>query len=135
MARTVAEPPVFVQRSHRGEQLAAGRAFQLSPAVCVHPLVATEVGELGVRLETDFADEGLDAAVDVRVLLEPAGRGEGLITLRAGMRTGSRVLGAQVPLQVAGIGKSLVAVIAEKQLVVPEVGILVFHEFRFPSEG
>jgi len=44
----------------------------------VGALVAAEVGELGVGLVADLADEGLDAAVDVHVLLE-AGRGAELL--------------------------------------------------------
>ena len=45
-------------------------ALDLHPAVCVHPLVSTQIGELGVGLVANLAPEGLNAAVDVCVLLE-----------------------------------------------------------------
>ena len=51
----------------------------------MHPLVATEVRELGVGLEADLALERLHAAVYVLVLLEAARRGEGLAAVGARM--------------------------------------------------
>lgn len=45
-------------------------ALDLHPAVGVHTLVSTEIRKLGVGLVANLASEGLDAAVDVGVLLE-----------------------------------------------------------------
>ena len=87
----VTEPPVFGQRGHRAEGLAALVTFYLHPAVGVHPLVPAEVGELSVGLVADLAPERLDGAVDVSVLLQPAGRGERLPALRAGVAPGPDV--------------------------------------------
>ena len=107
----VTEPPVFGQRGHRAEGLAALVAFYLHPAVGVHPLVTAQVGELSVGFVADLAPEGLDGAVDVSVLLQPAGRGEGLPALRAGVAPSSHVGGPDVALQVARVGEHLVAVL------------------------
>ena len=49
--------------------MAAVFTFDLLAAIGVHSLVATKIGELGVRFETDFALEWLDTAVDVLMLL------------------------------------------------------------------
>ena len=78
----------------------------------MHPLVSTQIGELRVRLEADLANERLDAAVNVSVLLQPAGGGERLAALGAGVAAGPDVLSTNVPLQVAGVGEHLVAVLA-----------------------
>jgi len=45
--------------------------------------------------------------VYVRVLLESAGRGERLAALGTGVRPGARVIGPDVPLQVAGVAEHL----------------------------
>jgi hypothetical protein len=60
--------------------------------------MATEVGELGVRLETDFAPEGLNTGVDMGVLFEAGARGEGLAAVGTGVRSGAYMLGPDVPL-------------------------------------
>lgn len=51
--------------------------------------------------------ERFDCAVDVFVLLEARRGGERLPAVRAGVGAGSHVLGADVALQVAGVGKHL----------------------------
>lgn len=51
--------------------------------------------------------ERFDGAVDVLVLLEAGGRGEGLAAVWAGVGPGAHVLGADVPLQVAGVREHL----------------------------
>jgi len=51
----------------------------------VHPLVAAQVGELGVRFEADLALERLDAAVDVLVLFQTARRGESFPAVGTGV--------------------------------------------------
>lgn len=51
--------------------------------------------------------EGFDCAVDVLVLLEAGGRGEGLAAVGAGVRPRPDVLGPDVPLQVAGVREHL----------------------------
>jgi len=52
-----------------------------SAAVGVHPLVATEVRELRVRLVAHLARERLDRCVNVRVLLEATRACEALSAL------------------------------------------------------
>lgn len=103
----LAESSVFGQTRHGGEGLAALGALDLHPAVGVHALVPAEVGELGVALEADFAAEGLDGTVDVRVLLEAARGGERLATFWAGVRAGADVVGADVALKIARVGEDL----------------------------
>lgn len=51
----------------------------------------------------ELTHEWLHTAVDVLVLLETWGCGEGLATLRAGVGTGTYMLWANVALQVAGV--------------------------------
>ena len=51
--------------------------------------------------------KGLDTAVDVLVLLEARGRGEGLAAVGAGVGPRPHVLRADVPLQVAGVREHL----------------------------
>ena len=87
-------------------------ALDLHPAVCVHPLVSTQIGELGVGLVANLAPEGLNTAVDVCVLLEPGGCGECLSTLWTGVTPGTDMRGPDVPLEVAGVSEHLVAVLA-----------------------
>ena len=48
----------------------------------------------------------------MRVLLEPRAGGEGLAALGAGVAAGAHVVGADVALQVGGVGEDLVAVLA-----------------------
>lgn len=73
------------------------------------PLVSAEVGKLRVGLPAHIASERLEAAVNVGVLLEPAGGGEGLPALRADVVPAAQVLGSNVPLEVAGVGEDPVA--------------------------
>ena len=87
-------------------------ALDLHPAVCVHSLVPTQIGELGVGLVAHLAPEGLHAAVDVCVLLEPGGGGECLATLWTGVTPGPDMRGPDVSLQVAGVSEHLVTVLA-----------------------
>ena len=86
--------------------------LDLHPAVCVHSLVSTQIGELGVGLVAHLAPEGLHAAVDVCVLFEPGGGGECLATLWTGVTPGPDMRGPDVPLQVAGVSEHLVTVLA-----------------------
>lgn len=79
----VAKPSMFGQRRRRSESLAAVVALDLLATVGVHPFVATEVGELGVRLGADLAAKRLDRAVNVLVLLEAARRRERLAATSA----------------------------------------------------
>lgn len=69
------------------------------PACPAHPAARGQWGRLTY--------EGLDRAVDVLVLLEARGRGEGLPAVRAGVRPRAHMLGADVPLQVAGVREHL----------------------------
>ena len=76
-----------------------------------------------------LASEGLDGAVDVRVLLQPRARREGLAALGAGVAPGAHVVGADVALQVRRVGEDLLAVLAGEaaelavhRLVAEEVG-------------
>lgn len=130
----VAEPPVLAEAGDGAECLSALVALNLHPAGGVHPLVAAQVGELRVGLEADLAAEGLDRAVDVRVLLEAGGGGEGLSALRAGVAAGADVVGADVALQVARVGEHLVAVLAGEAAVLAVVH-LVAEQVGAPREG
>jgi hypothetical protein len=67
---------VFGERDGRLKGGAAELARERGLAVGVGALVATQVRELRVGLGADLALVRLDAAVDVHVLLEAAGRGE-----------------------------------------------------------
>lgn len=87
-------------------------ALDLHPAVGVHPLVATQIGELSVGLVAHLAPEGLDAAVDVGVLLEAGGGGECLAALWTGVTPGPHMRGPDVPLEVAGVSEHFVAILA-----------------------
>ena len=73
-----------------------------------------EVGELRVGLEADLALEGLDAAVDVLVLLQATRGRKRLAALGAGVRSGAHVVGADVALQVAGVSEHLITVLTGK---------------------
>ena len=129
----VTESPVLRQRRHRAEGLAALVALDLHAAVGVHPLVPAQVRELGVRLEADLATERLDRAVDVCVLLEAAGGGEGFAALWTGVAARAHVRGADVSLQVAGVREDLVAVLAGEP---PELAVhhLVAQQVGAPGE-
>jgi hypothetical protein len=96
--------------------------------------MATQVGELRVALEADLAAERLHRAVDVGVLLEPAGRGKGLATLGAGVAAGAHVGGADVALQIAWVCEDLVAVLAGEAAELA-VDHLVPKEVGAPSEA
>lgn len=54
-----------------------------------------------------LTDEGLDTTVNVLVLLEARGGGEGLATFGAGVSASPYVLRADVALQVAGVREHL----------------------------
>lgn len=94
-------------------------------------------------LEADFALEGLDARVDVGVLLEARRGGEGLAALRARVRPGADVVRSDVALEVGRVGEDLGAVfagVAARLRVAewPRVRVgerLVSVESRPPGEG
>jgi hypothetical protein len=113
----VAKPSVLRQAGHRAEGLPALVTFDLHPAGGVHPLVPAQVGELRVALEADLATEGLDGAVDVRVLLQAGAGGERLAALRTRVASSADVVCSDVTLKVARIGEDLVAVFAGKPAV------------------
>ena len=56
---SVTESSVFGQRRDGAKRLTAALTTDLQSAVCVHALVAAQVGKLRVRLETHFALERL----------------------------------------------------------------------------
>ena len=103
-----------------------------APAVCVHPLMPAQVGELCVALEADLTAERLDAAVYVRVLLQPTTRGKSLSTLRTGVASGPHVAGADVPLKVARVREHLVAVLTREP---PELTVNHFVTEQVWSPG
>ncbi len=94
----LAEPLVFAKGGHGGEHLTAVLALDLLTTVRVHSLMTTQVGELGVRFQANFALEWLDRAVDVLVLFETTGSCKGLATLGARVLTGTAVEGSQMSL-------------------------------------
>lgn len=79
--RALAEALVLAERVASGKRLGTVLALDLLATVGVHALVATQIRELSVGLETDLALEGLDATVDVLMLFETARRREHLATL------------------------------------------------------
>lgn len=101
----------------------------------MHPLVPTEVGELSVRFQADFANEGLYAAVYVSVLFKTARSRKCLPTFRTGMRSCTSMLGTNVALQVTWVGESFVTIFAEEGPFIIMVRFLVLHEGRLPGEG
>lgn len=86
--------------------------LDLEPTVGVHTLVAAQVRELGVSLETDFASERLNTRVNVCVLFEARTGGEGFAAVGTGVRSGADVLRPDVSLEVRRIGEDLLAVLA-----------------------
>ena len=130
----VAESSMLVKRRHRGEGLTASGTLELSAAVGMHPLVATEIGELGVGLEAHLTSEGFDAAVDVSMLLQTTGGGKGLPTLGAGVTPCPLVLRPDVAMQVAGVREALAAVLAGVHPVAI-VNCLVLDQVRLPVES
>ena len=100
------------ERGDSAECLATLVTLDLHPAVCVHSLVSTQIGELGVGLVAHLAPEGLHAAVDVGVLLEAGGGGECLAALWTGVTPGPHMRGPDVPLEVAGVSEHFVAILA-----------------------
>ena len=102
-ARSGAHGLVFGEGERRRKSDAAAFARELTLAVGVGALVATQVRELRVRLGADLALVRLDAAVDVHVLLEAARRGERLAARGARERA---VLG----LTAARVGRVLLSV-------------------------
>ena len=107
--------------------------FDLHPAVGVHPLVTAQVGELSVGFVAHLAPEGLDGAVDVGVLLQPAGRGERLPALRAGVAASPHMGGADVALEVARVGEHLIAVLTREPPELP-VNHFVTEQVWSPGE-
>lgn len=105
--RGVAETLMLRQRGDRAELGSALGASNLHAAFGVHALVPAEIRELGVRLEADLALEGLDAAVDVGVLLETATGGEGLAALGAGVTSGTDVSSPDVSLELRRVDEHL----------------------------
>lgn len=65
---SLTESLVFTKRGHCRESLSTVFTFDLLAAIGMHPLVATEVGELGVGLQTNFTLKWLHTAVDMLVL-------------------------------------------------------------------
>ena len=104
------------------------------PAVGVHPLMPAQVGELCVALEAHLTAERLDAAVYVRVLLQPTTRGKSLSALRTGVASGPHVAGTDVPLKVARVREHLVAVLTRKS---PKFSVdhFVSKKVRSPCEA
>ena len=78
----------------------------------MHTLVAAQVRELGVRLETDFASERLNTRVDVCVLFEARTGGESLAAIGTGVRSSADMLRPDVPLEVRRVCEDLLAVFA-----------------------
>lgn len=72
---------MLAERVTSGERLGTVLALDLLATVGVHALVATQIRELSVGLETDLALERLDATVDVLMLFETTRRREHLATL------------------------------------------------------
>lgn len=114
--------------------MAALVALNLHAAVGMHPLVAAQVGELGVALEADLTPEWLHRAVYVRVLFQTGAGGKGLATLRAGVTAGPYMIGPDVSLKIAGVSENLLTVLAWKASVLP-MDHLMPQEVRFPGEG
>jgi len=115
----VAESSMFAQRRRRRKSLPAVGALDLLATVGVHPLVAAQVRELGVRFEADLALERLDAAVDVLVLLEAAGRRERFAAVRTRVSSGAAegVRRPDVALQVAGVRERLLTRVTDIRLL------------------
>ena len=103
------------QARHRAEGLTTLVALDLHPARGMHPLVSAQVGELGV----DLTSERFDRAVNVSVLLKARAGGERFSAFRAGMASSPDMVRPDVALQVAGIGKHLVAVFTGEPAVLP----------------
>lgn len=108
-------------------------ALDLHATIDVHPLVATQVGELRVRLEAHLAPEGFHRRVDVLVLFEARRGGKGFAALAAGVTTGADVLRANVSLQIRRVREDFLAALAN---VAPAfvVSNLMSDEIRFPIE-
>ena len=122
------------QAGHRAEGLPALVTLDLHPAGGVHPLVPAQVGELRVALEADLATEGLDRAVDVRVLLQAGAGGERLAAFRTRVASSADVVCSDMTLKVARIGKNFVAVFAGKSAVLA-VNHFVSEKVWPPSEA
>ena len=123
--RTLAEALVLAQGRGSGEGLAALVAFDLLPAVGVHPLVSAQIRELSVGLQADLALERLHATVYVLVLLQPARRPESLAALETRVRPSTHVCRPDMTLQVARISEHLVAVLAREMLSRAPAGVAV----------
>lgn len=115
------------------ESLSTLVTLDLHAAGGMHALVTTQVGELGVCLTADLTAKGLDAAVDVRMLLESTGSGKCLPALLAGVRPGSHVLRPDVSLQIRGVGKDLATALADVATR-DVVSDLMSDQVAFPAE-
>lgn len=100
------------QAGDSAERLATLAALDLHPAVGMHPLVTAEVGKLSVAFETDLTSEWLDTAMDVGVLFQSRTGCKSFPAFWTGMRSGSNMVGPDVPLQIAWIREHLVTVLA-----------------------
>lgn len=107
-----AETMVFRQRSDSRESLATITTFTLGATIGVHSFMAAQVGELRVGLVAHFALEGLDRRVDVRVLLETRGGGEGLAAFAAGVGARTFVVRTNVTLEVGRVAEEALANVA-----------------------
>ena len=72
---------------NRREGLSTVATLDLLTTVGVHSLVTTQIRELRVCLETDFALERFDTGVNVLMLFETATRQKRLATVRAFVKT------------------------------------------------
>jgi len=82
-------------------------------------------------LKTDLALEWFHARMYVRVLFEPARRGERLTAFRARVRTGARVVRPDVPLQVTRVAEHFRARFASEFPTVRECQVP--DQTRFPA--
>lgn len=78
--------------------MSAFNALDLHTTVGVHTLVSAQIGELRVRLKTNFALEGFHAAVDVGVLFQAGTGREGLAALCASVAPRAHVMRSDMTL-------------------------------------
>ena len=116
---------------NRRKSLSTVTALDLLTTVGVHSLVTTQVGELRVRLETDFALERLDAAVDVLMLLQAARCRKRLAAFGARKRASARMVGADVFLKAVRMRECIAAVLAVVRLLaVMRVALLLTNRMH-----
>lgn len=131
MEQPVAESSVFGKRRGRRKRLTAVRTTDLLTTIGVHPLVATQIRELRVRLGADLAPKRFHRRMDVLVLLEAARRCERLAAAGAAVRPrtgGGRVCGADVTLKIARVGERARTRIAGEQLLLVLLLLLLMAE-------